>query len=82
LDKEKLSIGDCLFEAMENFAGKINTITTRDPGDTAELACLYSGISGIDACVKVLTSHGHLPPADTQRLEHEIRHLYSLCSPG
>ncbi len=82
MDEGKLSIGDCLFEAMENFAGKIQTIVARDPDDTAELACLYSGISGIDACRKVLVSHGHLPPEDALRLKEEMKRLYSLCDPA
>jgi len=81
MDEGKISIGDCLFEAMENFAGKIHTIVARDPEDTAELACLYSGISGIEACIKALASHGHLPPEDGQRLKQEIKRLYSLCNP-
>ena len=78
----KLSIADCLFEAAENFAGKIDTIVTRDPDDTAELACLYSGISGIDACVKSLALHNHLSPVDSQKLKEEIKRLYSRCSPS
>ncbi|HAK47374.1 MAG TPA: hypothetical protein DCO79_15825 [Spirochaeta sp.] len=81
MDEVQLSIGDCLFKAMEDFSEKIHTIVTRDPNDTGELACLYSGISGIETCMKGLASHGHLPPTDTQRLEEEIKLLYSLCAP-
>ena len=81
MDKTRLSIGDCLFEAMENFALKIQTIVKRDPDDTGELACLYSGISGIDECVTVLTSHDYLSESDMERLNIEIKRLYTLCSP-
>lgn len=82
MDKTRLSIGDCLFEAMENFALKIQTIVNRDPDDTGELACLYSGIGGIDECVTVLTSHDYLSESDMERLNIEIKRLYTLCSPA
>ena len=81
MDKTRLSISDCLFEAMENFALKIKTIANRDPDDTGELACLYSGISGIDECVKSLTSHDYLSESDIEQLYIEIKRLYTLCSP-
>ena len=81
MDKTRLPIGECLFEAMENFALKIQKIANRDPDDTGELACLYSGISGIDECVKVLTSHNYLSESDIERLDIEIKRLYTLCTP-
>ncbi|MCK5196793.1 MAG: hypothetical protein KAR21_00495 [Spirochaetales bacterium] len=81
MDKTRLSIGDCLFEAMESFALKIQTIANRDPDDTGELACLYSGISGIDECVKALRSHDYLSESDMERLDIEIKRLYTLCTP-
>ena len=81
MDKTRLSIGDCLFEAMESFALKIQTIANRDPDATGELACLYSGISGIDECVKVLTLHDYLSESDIKRLNIEIKRLYTLCIP-
>ena len=81
MDRTRLSIGDCLFEAMENFALKIQKIVNRDPDDIAELACLYSGIGGMDECVKVLKSHDYLSESDTERLDIEIKRLYTLCTP-
>jgi hypothetical protein len=70
-----------LLEAMDDYAAKIRKIVAHDPGNRAELACLYAGISGIKECVTALRANGFISDGEERRLEEAMQGLYDLCSP-
>lgn len=82
MKSNEATVGSSLLEAMEDYAGKIRRVVVHDPGNTVELACLYSGISGMKECVIALRKNGFVSAEENLRLEREILELYALCSPG
>jgi hypothetical protein len=64
---------------MEEYALKIDRIRKHDPENSAELACLYSGISGINECVTALRANGFVTDREKVELDAEMRKLYDLC---
>jgi hypothetical protein len=74
------TIGSSLMEAMVDYARKIETIVHNDPENHVEQACLYSGISGINECYKMLKKNGFISGAEAAELESKIHQLYEMCS--
>jgi hypothetical protein len=81
MKSNKPTVSSSLLEAMADYAAKIRRVVVHDPGNTVELACLYSGISGMKKYVIALRNNGSLSADENLRLEREIRKLYALCSP-
>ena len=79
MNEKKPTVCSSLLEAMEDYAIKINKIRTHDPENKVKLACLYSGISGINECVTALKSNGFISERENQQLTNEIHRLYALC---
>lgn len=80
--KNKPSVSSSLFEAMEDFSLKIKRIITNDPDNKVELACLYTGISGINECVNMLKKNGFIDSEENAELQKEIHKLYNMCRSG
>ncbi|MEW5816518.1 MAG: hypothetical protein AB1798_14140 [Spirochaetota bacterium] len=76
--EQKPTVSSSLLEAMEDYAAKIEKITTHDPGNKVELACLYSGISGINECVTALKKNGFISDSENEKLQKEIHKLYAM----
>jgi len=79
MNEKKPTVSSSLLEAMKDYATKINNIRTHDPENSVKLACLYSGISGINECVIALKSNGFISERENQELTEEIHTLYALC---
>jgi len=79
MNEKKPTVGSSLLEAMEDYALKIHKIRTHDPKNKVELACLYSGISGINECVTALRNNGFISEGENEELKNEINKLYALC---
>jgi hypothetical protein len=75
------TVGSSLLEAIQDYAAKIQRIVSSDPGNKVELACLYSGISGMRECVTALCKNGFLSARENEELEGALGRLYELCSP-
>jgi hypothetical protein len=79
MDEKKPTVSSSLLQAMEDYATKINNIRTHDPENKVKLACLYSGISGINECVIALKSNGFISECENRELTEKIHKLYALC---
>jgi hypothetical protein len=77
----KATVSSSLLEAIEEYAVKVRRIVSSDPGNKVELACLYSGISGMRECVTALRKNGFLSERESRQLEQALGRLYELCSP-
>ena len=80
MDNKKHTVCSSLLEAMEDFSKKIEKIIIHDPGNKVELACLYSGISGINECVTALRKNGLLSDHENVTLQKMIQRLYAMCT--
>jgi hypothetical protein len=80
MNKKKHTISSSLLEAMEDYAKKIEKIKIHDPGNKVELACLYSGISGISECVTALRKNGFISDPENVELQQMMEKLYSRCT--
>lgn len=78
----KTTVHSSLLEAIADYAKKVRRIVSGDPGNKVELACLYSGISGMRECVSALRRNGLLSEPENQELEAALARLYALCSPA
>ena len=67
-------------EAMDDYANKIEKIVEHDPDNHIEQACLYTGISGINECYKMLKKNGFILEREKKGLETRIHQLYEMCS--
>ncbi|KPJ83195.1 MAG: hypothetical protein AMS17_17850 [Spirochaetes bacterium DG_61] len=79
MNEKKPTVSSSLLEAMEDYAIKINRIRTHDPENKVMLACLYSGISGINECVTALRSNGFISERENEELANVIHTLYTMC---
>jgi len=77
---QKRKVSSSLLEAMEDYAKKIEKIIIHDPGNKVELACLYSGISGISECVTALRKDGFISDRENVELHQMIQKLYAMCT--
>jgi hypothetical protein len=82
MNKKKATVGSSLLEAIAEYALKIEKIRRHDPDNSAELACLYSGISGINECVTALRANGFVTDHENRMLDTEVQRLYDLCRTG
>lgn len=82
MNENKPTVSSSLLEAMKDYAIKINKIRTQDPKNKVELACFYSGISGIKECMAALRINGFISEPENKELENEIQNLYHLCNVG
>jgi hypothetical protein len=82
MNKKEATVGSSLLEAIEEYALKIEKIRKHDPENSAELACLYSGISGINECVTALRANGFITEHENSELDTEMHRLYVLCRTG
>jgi hypothetical protein len=82
MNENKATVSSSLLEAMKDYAIKINKIRTHDPRNKVELACLYSGISGIKECMTALRINGFISEPENEELENEIQNLYDICKVG
>lgn len=80
MNGEKRKVSSSLLEAMEDYSKKIEKIIVHDPGNKVELACLYSGISGISECVTALRKNGLISDRENVSLQQMIQKLYSMCT--
>ena len=80
MNKKKRKVSSSLLEAMEDYAKKIEKIIIHDPGNKVELACLYSGISGISECVTALRKNSFVSDSEYVVLQQMIQKLYAMCT--
>jgi len=82
MNKKKATVGSSLLKAIGEYALKIEKIRKHDPDNRAELACLYSGISGINECVVALKTDGFIAEQEDRELDVQMHRLYELCRAG
>ena len=80
MNEKKLTVESSLLEAMVDYSKKVEKIITHDPGNKVELACLYSGISGINECVTALRKNGFISDRENEDLQKMIQKLYAMCT--
>ena len=82
MNEKSTTVGSSILQAMEAYALKIEKIRRHDPENSAELACLYAGISGINECVAALGANGFISDDEAEEIDAEMHRLYLLCRIG